>query len=338
MLDLDNFKLFNDTYGHPAGDEVLRTVTAALRAEARMGDHLGRYGGDEFLLVLPETSRDGALALVERARARIHLLRSGLPAGDAPPILISAGVAVAPDDAPQPQALITLADDALYTGKHGKHHLAAANSAEGAGDSTCSTMTATSAFGAIEGLVLAVDAEDRYTVAHSRVVAEVAVLLAEALGLPDQQQAILRAAGLLHDVGKITVPGRILRKPAALTETEWASVRQHVESSELIIRGVPGLRDLLDPVMHHHERWDGTGYPRGLVGEAIPLLGRIMIVADAYSAMTLDRPYRYGLTIDRALDQLRDEAGRQFDPHLVAILGDPAHRARLEDITPAATP
>jgi HD-GYP domain-containing protein (c-di-GMP phosphodiesterase class II) len=97
-------------------------------------------------------------------------------------------------------------------------------------------------------------------------------------------------------------------------------MRQHVEFGELIIRGVPGLRDILDPVRHHHERWDGGGYPRGLVGESVPLLGRIMILADAYSARILDRPYRRGLTIEAALEQIRAGAGSQFDPHLAGIL------------------
>src|SRR4029078_12590866 len=130
-------------------------------------------------------------------------------------------------------------------------------------------------FDVVEGLVRAVDAKDHYTVAHSRVVADTAVALAEALGLAQCALAILRTAGLLHDVGKISIPDRILRKPAPLSEEEWQGMRQHVEVSELILRGVPGLEEILEPVMHHHERWDGRGYPRGLAGEGVPLLGRI---------------------------------------------------------------
>ena len=191
-------------------------------------------------------------------------------------------------------------------------------------------------FDVIEGLVLAVDAKDHYTVAHSQVVADIAVLLAEALGLPERSTAALRAAGLLHDVGKISIPDRILRKPAALNEDEWLVMRQHVEFSELIVRGVPGLQDILEPVMHHHERWDGHGYPRGLAGEAVPLLGRIMIVADAYSAMVLDRPYRRGLSVEQALAQLRAGAGTQFDPQLVAVLCDAIRHEQLRDVVALA--
>ena len=172
----------------------------------------------------------------------------------------------------------------------------------------------------VEGLVLAVDAKDGYTVVHSAVVADIATLLAEELGLSARDCAIVRTAGLLHDVGKISIPDRVLRKPAPLNTDEWSIMRQHVEFGELIIRGVPGLRDILDPVRHHHERWDGGGYPRGLVGESVPILGRIMILADAYSAMTLDRPYRRGLTVEAALEQIRAGAGSQFDPHLTALL------------------
>lgn len=317
MADLNNFKLFNDTYGHPAGDQVLRLVAGALRAESRLADVVGRYGGDEFLLLLPGIDADGAAALIERVQARVATLTPLLGAASAVPLAFSAGVAVYPHDARTRHDLIARADCALYSSKRGGGRTVVTAAAHAAPLDLAADHTS---FGVVEGLVLAVDAKDGYTVVHSAVVADIATLLAEELGLSARDRAIVRTAGLLHDVGKISIPDRILRKPAPLNKDEWSIMRQHVEFGELIIRGVPGLRGILDPVRHHHERWDGAGYPRGLVGEAVPLLGRIMILADAYSAMTLDRPYRRGLTVEAALAQIRAGAGSQFDPDLAEIL------------------
>jgi HD-GYP domain-containing protein (c-di-GMP phosphodiesterase class II) len=126
----------------------------------------------------------------------------------------------------------------------------------------------------------------------------------------------MRVAGLLHDVGKIGVPTHILRKPGKLTNDEYEAIKNHVTLSTLIIHGLPHLADIQDAVANHHERWDGSGYPRGLKGEEIPLLGRVMAVADAFSAMTLDRPYRSGLQTEVALQRIEEGAGTQFDPEL----------------------
>ena len=316
MADLDNFKLFNDTYGHPVGDQVLRLVAEALVAEARPADIVGRYGGDEFLVLLPGADATDALAYIERVRQRVASHHPALGAGSAIPLALSSGIAVYPYDAQHRNDLIALADSALYTSKRGGGRTVVTAGARTEADD----LAAHTGFGVVEGLVLAVDAKDHYTVAHSVVVADTAVLIAEVLGLPERDRAILRTAGMLHDVGKISIPDRILRKPGGLSDAEWRVMRQHVEFGELIIRGVPSLEAILEPVMHHHERWDGRGYPRGLAGEAVPLLGRIMIVADAYSAMVLDRPYRRGLSEAQAAAQLRAGAGSQFDPDLVAIL------------------
>jgi diguanylate cyclase (GGDEF)-like protein/putative nucleotidyltransferase with HDIG domain len=323
MADLDNFKLFNDTYGHPVGDQVLRIVADTLCSEAAPSDSVGRYGGDEFLVILPGADATGALAYIARVRERLAHHHPALGETSAIPLALSSGIAVYPHDAQQRHALIALADSALYASKRGGGRTVVS----AGGHAATLDLAAHTGFGVVEGLVLAVDTKDQYTVAHSQLVADTAALLGELLGLPDRDVAILRTAGLLHDVGKVSIPDRILRKPARLTREEWQVMRQHVEFGELIIRGVPSLQDILEPVMHHHERWDGKGYPRGLAGEEVPLLGRIMIVADAYSAMTLDRPYRRGLSLADALAQLRAGAGTQFDPHLVAVLCDPLSAA-----------
>jgi HD-GYP domain-containing protein (c-di-GMP phosphodiesterase class II) len=295
-----------------------------LHTEARDADILARYGGDEFCLILPDTTQEGALALVERVQA--HCRSVGIQAeqsqaassqpGGTIPALTRSGIAVYPRDAKDRHELVTRADVALYANKRGGRPLAAPDHA--LDEASGMALVSNASFGVIEGLVLAVDTKDQYTVAHSQVVADAAILLARALHLPEHEVATLRAAGLLHD-------------------DEWQVMRQHVEFSELIIRGAPGLQEILEPVMHHHERWDGRGYPRGLAGEAVPLLVRIMIVADAYSAMTLDRPYRRGLSVPNALAQLRAGAGSQFDPGLVTIFCEAIAQEELQQIVDLVT-
>jgi putative nucleotidyltransferase with HDIG domain len=283
-------------------------------------------------VILPDVDASGALAYIARVRERMAKLHPALGEGRTIPLALSTGVATYPHDARSRHDLVALADSALYASKRG-----GGRTVIGAGTHPdTADLAAHTSFGVVEGLVLAVDAKDHYTTAHSILVAEIATLLARTLGLSPREEAILRTAGLLHDVGKISIPDRILRKPAPLTRDELQVMRQHVEFSELIIRGVPGLRDILEAVMHHHERWDGRGYQRGLAGENVPLLGRIMIVADAYSAMVLDRPYRRGLTVEEAVAQLRAGAGTQFDPALVATVCDTIEREKLHALVSLA--
>ena len=187
----------------------------------------------------------------------------------------------------------------------------------------------------------AVDNKDSYTHRHSDEVTEYALAIAAALGLSDETQRIVRVAGLLHDVGKIGVPGSILRKPGRLTSDDYEIMKQHTLLGELIIQEVPNLKEIRAAVVSHHERWDGSGYPRGLAGEAIPLLGRIMSVADAYSAMISDRPYRSGLTTDVAVAELRAGAGTQFDPTLVELFVEAVsrqHASRSHRVTEPRRP
>ena len=163
-----------------------------------------------------------------------------------------------------------------------------------------------------------VEARDGPTHDHSLRIARLAAGLAERMGLTARRQRVVRLGGLLHDVGKVAVPDTILRKPAPLDEAEWAIMSRHPQAGARILRGIPALADVVEVVRHHHERWDGTGYPHGLAGEAIPLEARIVAVADAYAAMTEDRPYRRGLSPLQAVAEIRAQAGRQFDPAVVA--------------------
>jgi HD-GYP domain-containing protein (c-di-GMP phosphodiesterase class II) len=193
----------------------------------------------------------------------------------------------------------------------------------GGGDSVCvarigeEERVAVGGFDVLRGLVIAVDAKDRYTKRHSEDVARYAVFLGERLGLDEEMLRTIHLAGLLHDVGKIGIPDVVLRKPSKLTADEYGMFQQHVALGDAIVRDVPNVDVVRAGIRHHHERWDGKGYLEGLEGEAIPLIGRVLAVADAFSAMTTTRPYRKALPIEEALKRLEDAAGTQLQEFLV---------------------
>jgi diguanylate cyclase (GGDEF)-like protein len=332
ILDLDDFKLFNDTHGHLTGDSVLVEVSHALKESCRARDYVARYGGDEFLLILPGTSNELAAQVADRLLRRME--RATVRVGSLElPIRTSVGLATYPRDASNRQELIAYGDAAMYSAKElGGGQLGTVQKATRSLEVTV--------FGALSGLVRAVDRKDRYTKDHSDLVAEYAVRIGNYMRLSGAEINALDIAGQLHDVGKIAVPDSILRKPGRLTPDEEAMIRQHVVFSELMIKGVPNLELVLQAVGHHHERWDGLGYPYNKAGEEIPLLGRILALADALAAMTHDRPYRKGRTLEQALTELRKGAGSQFDPGLVdpavaavstgtALLREESRRQRL---------
>jgi diguanylate cyclase (GGDEF)-like protein len=314
LIDLDDFKIFNDVYGHPVGDSVLKTVAQCLQNSTRSDDIVGRYGGDEFMLILPRTAASSALDLANRV---LNLVSScELVVNDARlPISVSIGVATFPVDGRTKDQLIAHVDSALYESKrNGGHTVRQAHIPRADW-----LVLQGSTFSALEGLVRAVDAKDQYTRHHTELVTEAALLLAQRLNLSEDTCRALRIAGLLHDVGKVGMPDEVLKKPGKLTADEYAVMKNHVKLSEMIIKDVPYLNDVLAAVAHHHERFDGTGYPYRKSGEAIPLLGRIMAVADAYSAMSLDRPYRKGMSWPDIRTELKRGAGTQFDPDLVDL-------------------
>jgi HD-GYP domain-containing protein (c-di-GMP phosphodiesterase class II) len=172
-------------------------------------------------------------------------------------------------------------------------------------------------FDLLQGLLNAIAYKDPYTKRHCEDNVRYVDSVADRLHLTDEARESLRKAALLHDVGKIAIPDETLLKPGPLDDDEWQVMQQHVRFGEMIVKGIAEISDAIEPVATHHERFDGNGYPRGLKGKKIPLLGRILAVVDAYSAMTLDRPYRKALTEETAIDELRRGAGTQFDPAVV---------------------
>jgi diguanylate cyclase (GGDEF)-like protein len=314
MLDIDNLKLINDTYGHQVGDEALKLLASVLQSSCRAEDIVGRYGGDEFMIILPETDTAEAERIGERIQANLaarYLEEKGKDG--CVPIRISMGVACYPGDATVMQELVNAADSALYRSKQGGG--GRISTARGRVEEL---MPADSgAFRAMQGLISALIQKEPSMRQHTSNVAKYSVLAAAALGLSEKNQNILRRAGWVHDVGKIAVPDGVLLKPGPLNEDEWKAIHEHVEFSVTILRGIAHLADIAPAVAAHHEWFDGRGYPRGLKGRRIPMTARVLSVADAYSAMTNDRPYRLAMSREQAVEELRRGAGTQFDPRVV---------------------
>lgn len=313
MMDLNNFKLFNDTYGHPVGDQVIKRVAHVLKLTCRNFDILARYGGDEFIAVLPDT--DEALALVVAERLRECMLREEFQlSGDERkiPVTLSFGIATYPTDATNRHELLAIADSNLYTAKISDGGIK--NSSDTQRSSR--ELRADNSFRVLDTMVTAVDNKDRYTRRHSEDVTEFSLWIAEELGLSEETMRIIQIGGLLHDVGKIGVPEAVLHKPGRLTEEEFEVMKGHPQLGALIVAGIPGMEVVTDIVRSHHERWDGNGYPDSLKGEDIPLLGRLVAVADAFSAMTTSRPYRRGMDWETACEEIRKNIGTQFDPQI----------------------
>jgi len=314
MMDLNNFKLFNDTYGHLVGDQVLKSVARALQENARSQDILARYGGDEFMGILPNASQQEALDFAQRVQACVAKYGYRRIGDDRViPITLNFGIAVYPHDSLNRHELLTLADSNLYEAKRQGREIVLSTEEQ----IEQRRLRENGSFGFLDALITAVDNKDRYTRKHSEEVTEYSLLIAQELQVSDETMRTIRIAGLLHDVGKIGVPDEILRKPGRLTPEEEEVMRQHPLIGALIVGAVPGMERVLDGVRCHHERYDGKGYPDGLQGEEIPLLGRLMAIADTYSAMTTDRPYRKALPIEVALEEIRKNSGTQFDPLMV---------------------
>jgi diguanylate cyclase (GGDEF)-like protein len=316
LVDIDNFRLLNETHGHDVGDETLRRVVATLRANLDERVVVGRYGPDEFLVIALAPAIAALEPGLERVRDALVDESLQVDASERLPITISAGLATYPDAADSVTGLLSAVAQIL-----GEAQAGGGDAIRVAGRSEDSGQDAR-AFNVLQGLVFAIDTKDRYTKRHSEDVARYAVFLAERAGLDPSLIEAIRTAGLLHDVGKIGIPDGILRKPGALTDEEYAVVKQHVALGESIVRDLVSIEIVRTGIRHHHERWDGKGYLDGLAGEEIPLVARILAVGDAFSAMTTTRPYRKALSVEESLRRLGDAAGSQLDERLVASFID----------------
>jgi diguanylate cyclase (GGDEF)-like protein len=328
VLDLDHFKRVNDTLGHDAGDDVLRRFADVLRTASETGDVPTRLGGEEFALVLPGAGEARALAVAEHLRLLARNEFAAFPC----PVSVSIGVASRGAEAPNASELMRAANRALHAAKHlGRdrcvvHHaqtlemLAALRDAEGAGAEQLAAAML---------LAETLDLRDVATARHSETVGRYCEQIARELRFEPARVERIRAAGILHDIGKLGIADAVLHKPGRLDPHEWVEIKRHSEIGSRILEHA-NLRDIGAWVLAHHERMDGGGYPQGLPGSEIPVEARILAVADAYEAMTADRPYRRALPLEHARAELERGAGTQFDADIVAVF------ERILDRTEAA--
>jgi diguanylate cyclase (GGDEF)-like protein/putative nucleotidyltransferase with HDIG domain len=385
LMDLDRFKSVNDFHGHLEGDLVLQRVARTLDQNCRHSDVVARYGGDEFVVLMPETNVEQGHQIALKLRAWI----------DSDPVLrersitASFGLASFPLHGSTPQEIIQVADASMYLSKHqGGNTVSTADRCEpdetlewkrevleaylgvtlkrmfttgpeafeeivlrlhqfsqalpesetldpdSAGDFGDGGRSGRAISGTIpEGLAalspavldtvtslaLAIDAKDHFTEGHSLKVAAYAALLAESLGLAEPEIDEIRLAGVLHDVGKVGVPEKILNKNGPLDPDEWESMKQHVSFGAKLLEPLRSLDRVRQMVGHHHEHIDGSGYPDGLAGEQIPLGARILAIADAYDTITSDRTYKKGRSPEEAMAELERCSGMQFDPVLLRM-------------------
>lgn len=341
MLDIDHFKYVNDSLGHQGGDQVLMGIAHDLVTALRSADLVYRYGGEEFAVILPETDRAGALVVAERMREsvaqhEIVVASAKDEDGDERPVrrvhvTVSIGVSQFPEDGGTPDQLIAAADAALMHAKRESRN--AVRSYGGAVLPPASVVEDASPaadLSTVARVATVLDERDPFTRGHSQEVTRYALTIGRRLGLAQLDLQQLRAAGLAHDIGKIGVARVILTKETALTEEERRQMHNHPIIGAAILSHVPQMQGAIPAVLHHHERYDGGGYPQGLMGEEIPLLSRIIAVAEAFQAMCVGRAGRPACARDEALKELQEFAGQRYDPECVAALTQ-----ALEDESPA---
>ena len=329
IVDVDDFKRINDTYGHQVGDDVL-VALAEILSNARGGEAF-RCGGDEFALLFPG---DGTGAFEQITDVQEAVAGLGLT-----PVTISVGIASFPGQADDADGLQRMADGALYWSKHhGKNRsfvyspkvvrIHSAKELEWETERVARLRAA-------KNIVRFVDAKDPSTANHSETVSALAAAIGAEMGLDENTVDQLALAGLLHDIGKIGIPDSLLQAPRALTPVEFETIKAHPALGYSLLEGL-GIAPIDEWILHHHENWDGTGYPDGLAGEDIPLGARIIRVADAFEAMTANRPYRAAQSVEYALAELRANAGTQFELQAVAAVeACVAHSAPARQQSPA---
>ncbi len=341
FLDLDHFKVVNDTWGHLAGDAVLAGVAQRLREMLRPGDIVGRYGGEEFVLILTDATIADAPERAESLRQALQAASySWQHAGDAKVEIVvtaSIGVAAYGVHGTQREELINKADQAMYRAKlAGRNCVRMANHgselvSKPSMSSHSHTMTLSprkpvenltpAAAQTLQALAAVIQARDDITSTHSARLSGLAEQTGRRLGVSSEDLFLMRLGGLVHDIGKIGIPDAILNKASPLNEGEWAIMQQHTVIGARILEGMGGIfQQLAQVVLAHHERWDGYGYPQGLKGKEIPLAARVLGVVDSYDAMLSRRPYKDPMPLAAARTELRRCSGTQFDPAVVQAL------------------
>ncbi len=332
ILNIDDFKLYNQLYGTAEGDDALRRVAGILTASINESSHACRINGKEFALILPGFDIYSAKMLTESIVEQIGSINSS-SGRIYSRITVSAGICAAPYMAATSRELLKNAEAAVYSVKRAGKNAVLMYSDEvrrqqAQQDSHVSGYSEHAT--TIYALTAAIDTKDHYTFRHSQSVSYYAGELAKAMGLDQRLVDISIEAGLLHDIGKIGIREDILCKTGPLTDEERQIMRSHVDNAVNIIRYLPSLDYVIPAVLSHHERYDGTGYPRKLAGEEIPITGRILCIADAFDAMTSIRGYRDPFTTARALNELQSEAGKQFDPVMVPLFVQLVRSGRIE--------
>lgn len=317
FMDIDYFKNYNDINGHQAGDWLLKEVGRILKESIREQDIVARYGGEEFAAVLPDTKEEFAITVGERIRKAIennHFYgQENQPDKN---ITISIGVSSYPNRAKTKHQLINTADDALYRAKSFNKNRV--ETYENVLECICSHMDVKDeTVKSLKAFISMINKKDRYTYAHTERVVIYTNWFAEYLELEEEEKIQLKMAAYLHDIGKIEVPEEVLNKKDRLTDHEFSLLKQHPVAGVDLIQHIEQFKPFIPIIKHHHERYDGRGYPDGLKGKEIPYLARVLTIADSFDAMTSNRPYNNRKNHEDGINELRANAGTQFDSELV---------------------
>ena len=319
LIDIDNFRMYNDLYGHDYGDDILKNTAKLLKNVVNKRDMVFRFGSDEFAVLVK--SKD--LRHLEQEAKRIYDSFFSVKAdyyskNVADKITFSMGLSEFPSISSSKEELISHADMALYQAKNmGEDKI---NFYQDIMLKIHKDMKSDEQMiGVFKGLLSTITAKDKYTVGHCERVANYATMIGEAMGLGLKEIQTLLHAGLLHDIGKIELPKSVLNKVSRLTDEEFGLIKQHPINSAKILEPLSGMSNLIEYARHHHERFDGRGYPDGLSGREISLGARILCVADSFDAMVSDRPYRKSMSVEEAFLEIERCSGTQFDPEIANI-------------------
>jgi diguanylate cyclase (GGDEF)-like protein/putative nucleotidyltransferase with HDIG domain len=332
MVDIDNFKIVNDIYGHFVGDYVLKSVAEEIQKALRQSDLLGRFGGEEFIAILPDTTLETATIIAERVRSKVENHQVFID-GYQISITVSIGISHMQKANGSLDTLLTQADQAMYAAKRaGRNQAITYQSIHiqklrkglviGPDPSQIETQQKTVDAAriydeTIEGWARALELRDKETEGHAQRVTEMAIELAKRFGIKDKELVNIRRGALLHDIGKIAIPDHILFKPGELSSEEWEVMKKHPVYAFELLSPITFLQDVIDIPYCHHEHWDGSGYPRGLKGEEIPMSARIFTIIDVWDALRTDRPYRQAWNPQQVCEYICEESGKLLDPSVI---------------------